>query len=144
MQAGCLMATALMVLSVSGCSVLQREAQKSHAETSGWSEPKAYTTGDVRIAIARIHPLLKNEVIGSEPSPDIAKAVAAGFSANVKTNGNSGGGLSGDSAEPIAERAGHSAALVGLLDALFHAFEDYSGGIIGRDSYGPVTARYHA
>lgn len=135
-----------ILLAVSGlcaCSTLQTEAQGAHSETGGWNVATSFSTGDVRMVTAREHPVLHNQVVCSEPSPDIGKAVSASFGANVQASNQGSAALNGASAQALAELAGRSTALVGLRDALFRTCEAYANGVIGQDAYAMVTARYH-
>jgi hypothetical protein len=140
----------LVVLVVSGCGTAALTVDQGYHESEKWQRDveasTAYTSADVRMVIARRHPVLKNEVICSEPSPDVAKALSTAFqlSASVKagTAADVGGGVGSSSAEAIKELAGRTTALLALRDALFKACEGYANGSLGANTYAIVMARY--
>jgi hypothetical protein len=138
-----MMAFAAMLLC--SCNILDTKVQSGYALGPGWTTPTAFTTADVRTITQRQHPLLGNQVLCTEPVPDVATALAT--SATLSAQGGNGaatGGLnlSGASSEAIAELAGRSTALLGLRDGLFRACEAYANGIIGQDAYALVLSRY--
>ena len=128
-------------LALAGCDIVENDAQRGYGRNLSWSTPTTYTTGSVRIITQRTHPVLHNEVVCTEPPPDVAQAVATALSGSGNS-GNVGGSLSGASAEAIAELAGRSTALLGLRDGLFRACEAYANGAIGQDAYALVISRY--
>lgn len=130
-------------LLLGGCSSLQSEVDNAYSQNPAWTVATTVTTADVRLVTTRKHPLLHNEVLCSEPSPDIGKAVGVSFSASVKAANSAAAGASVANTQALAEFAGRSTALVGLRDALYRACEAYANGIIGQDAYALVTGRYH-
>lgn len=136
----------LVVLALSGCAVYEDEAERAYTHDT-LNFPAAFTTGDVRIITQREHPVTHQQVVCTEPSPDVAKAVSASFFTNAQYNGGTGspsasGSLSGASAEAVAELAGRTTALIGLRDGLFQACQAYANGAIGADMYALVVSRY--
>jgi hypothetical protein len=88
---------------------------------------------------------LGNTIVCTEPSPDVAKALATAAELSAQGgNGPASGSLaaSGASAEAVAELAGRSTALLGLRDGLYRACEAYANGVIGQDAYALVLSRY--
>jgi hypothetical protein len=136
------------LLSLCACNYLETDAQRGYSLGSlgpGGSNSVAFTTADVRMISQREHPVMHNNIVCTEPSPDVAKALAtaAGLSAQGGNGAASGSlSLSGSSAEAIAELAGRSTALLGLRDGLYRACEAYANGIIGQDAYALVLSRY--
>jgi hypothetical protein len=108
--------------------------------------PVTYTTADLRMISERPVPLDRSrKLLCIEPSPDVAKALAAAAEASAKaTVGADSGQLGGQasSAEAVLELAGRSTALLGLRDGLFQACEAYANGIIGDNAYALVLSRY--
>lgn len=136
----------LIALALSGCAVYEDEAERAYTHDS-LGIPAAFTTGDVRIITERQHPVTHQQVVCTEPSPDIAKAVSASFFSNIQYNGGTGspngsGSLSGASAEAVAELAGRTTALLGLRDGLFQACQAYANGAIGADMYALIVSHY--
>jgi hypothetical protein len=127
------------------CSTLTPEVKHYYAEDNLWDTPSAFTTADARIITQRQHPLLNNQVVCTEPNPDVAKALSTALTVSASGgNGAANGSLSGSSAsgEALAELAGRSTALLGLRDGLYRACEAYANGIIGQDAYALVISRY--
>lgn len=141
MRAFCL---SFIVLLLSACSIMEDESERGYS-TRRWSTQSVFTTADVRLVTNRRHPVLNNDVLCTEPAPDIAKAVAGSL-----TGGASGGNgvatgsinVSGASSEAAAELAGRSTALLGLRDGLYRACEAYANGIIGQDVYALIVSHY--
>ncbi len=136
---------ALAVLLLGSCSVFDTEVQHAYSLGPGWTTGAAFTTADVRIITERTHPVLRNTVLCTEPSPDVAKALAATAALTAQGgNGTASGslGASGASAEALVELAGRSSALLALRDGLFRACEAYANGVIGQDDYALVISRY--
>ena len=134
-----------ILASLCACNALTPEIQHYYAYSQGWNTPTAFTTADARMITQRQHPVMKNEVICTEPSPDVAKALstAVGLTAQGGNGAASGSlGASGASAEAVAELAGRSTALLGLRDGLYRACEAYANGVIGQDAYALVLSRY--
>lgn len=127
------------------CSILDTDVQRGYELGPGWTTGSAFTTADVRMVTQRTHPLLGNQIVCTEPAPDVAKALstAAALSAQGGNGVASGGfGASGSSAEALAELAGRSTALLGLRDGLYRACEAYANGVLGQDAYALVLTRY--
>ncbi len=132
----------LMLALLSGCSVMETEAERGYSQNGLWHQTGAvYTTADVRMVTERQHPVLNQWVVCTEPSPDVAKALATALELSAKSQ-TVGGSLSASSSEAVAELAGRSTALLGLRDGLFKACEAYANGIIGDDAYALVLSRY--
>ena len=132
-------------LSVCGCSVFDTETQRSYSADRDWRVPAAFTTADVRVVTQRQHPLLHNDVLCTEPSPDVAKALTS--SGSLAGSGGNGAvtasiTATASSAEALAELAGRSSALLVVRDSLYRACEAYANGIIGQDAYALVLSRY--
>jgi hypothetical protein len=135
----------LAALLLGGCSVLDTDVQRGYTQGAGWTTPATFTTADVRMVTERQHPLLRNTVICTEPSPDVAKALAtavqlAAQGGNGAANGSLG--FNGSSAEAAMELAGRSTALLALRDGMYRACEAYANGVIGQDAYALVLSRY--
>jgi len=148
--------SALIVCSTAGllgaCSVFDTTARLGYSEGPTWSTDAPasttttiFTTGDVRMVSQRTHPLLKNPVVCTEPAPDVALALSTAAAVTAQGgNGAANGslGISGSSAEAVAELAGRSTALLGLRDGLYRACEAYANGILGQDAYALIVSRY--
>lgn len=134
----------LAALVLAGCSFLEDDVARGFAQS--WSlTPATFTTADVRVISQRVHPVTREPVICTEPSPDVAKALSTaaqltGSGGNGTATGSLGAG--GASAEAALALAGRSTALLGLRDGLFRACEAYANGVIGADAYALVLSRY--
>jgi hypothetical protein len=133
------------VVTVAGCSILEDNVARGYAQNGRFATAATFTTADIRIITQREHPVFHHQVICTEPSPDVAKALsaaleAAGQGGNAGTTGSFGFG--GSSAETVQELAGRSTALLGLRDGLYRACEAYANGAIGADAYALVLSRY--
>lgn len=143
-----LILTLAATLGASGCAWLDTNVQRGYEEKGHWDDdqPRVYTTADIRMVMRRRHPETNQEVICTEPTPDVAKALSTASSLNFKGSSNAGAsgevGLSGGSAEAIAELAGRSTALIALRDGLYRTCEAYGNGAIGSDAYALVLSRY--
>jgi hypothetical protein len=150
---------ALMVaaMALAACNTFEDDAQRTNARTGAFAFPAAFTTADARIITERKHPVTGQDVVCTEPSPDVAKAISTAFAlsgqgSNTPPAGASGtpspgtvtasGGTSMGSAEAVAELAGRSTALLGLRDGLFQACQAYANGVIGADIYALIVSRY--
>jgi hypothetical protein len=136
----------LVALALTSCSTYEDESQRAITHDS-LGFPAAFTTADLRIITQRRHPVTGQEVVCTEPSPDVAKAVSAAFSSSLQGSGGTGspsgsGSLAGATAEAVAELAGRSTALLGLRDGLFQACQAYANGAIGADIYALIVSRY--
>lgn len=143
----CAVCAGLICMALNGCQMFENEARQGVYERGDWgsSEPRTYTTADVRMVISRKHPVTNQEVTCTEPSPDVAKALSV--ATNLTLKGGSGAatgqvGLSGSAAEAMAELAGRSTALLALRDGLYRACESYLNGAIGSDAYALILTRY--
>jgi hypothetical protein len=128
---------------LAGCSILENDVERGYERSTLGLDPAVYTTADIRIVTLRPHPMNPNiQIECAEPSPDVAKALAAAVqvSANVADKGS--GSFTGSAAEALAELAGRSTALLGLRDGLFRTCEAYANGAIGDTAYALVLARY--
>jgi hypothetical protein len=134
-------------LCLSSCTLFENEAAQQYSENhdAAAEESRIYTTADVRLVIERRHPLTRQMVSCTEPTPDVAKALSTALSLTLKggtpnASGQIGGGAT--SAEAMAELAGRSTALLALRDGLFRACEAYLNGAIGVDAYALILTRY--
>jgi hypothetical protein len=147
--------SALLLLStalLTGCATFEDDVQRGYQQTNGWATPTpakmstTYTTADVRIIYQRQHPLdPSRQVVCTEPSPDVAKALSTAFSTNAaggNATTNASLAFSGGSAEAVQALAGRSTALLGLRDGLFQACQAYANGAIGDDAYALILSRY--
>jgi hypothetical protein len=135
----------LVAIPLAGCNVFQNDASRGYQENPHWNVPTVYTAADVRIVTQRIQPVMHNEIVCTEPSPDVAKALSTAVQASGQGgNGTVTAGLAfaGGSAEALAELAGRSTALLGLRDGLYRACEAYANGSIGADAYALIMSRY--
>jgi len=135
----------LGALLVNGCSILSTPVGRGYNQNWSWKPGTVYTTGDVRIVTQRKHPVTGQDVVCTEPSPDIAKALSTAV--QVSANGgngttNVGVNLAGGSAEAVTELAGRTTALLGLRDGLYRACEAYANGAIGANAYALILGRY--
>lgn len=89
---------------------------------------------------------LVRQIVCTEPSPDVAKALdtALQLSASASApNGPQGqGSLSYSTAETISMLAGRTASVVAMRDVLFRACEAYANGILGRNGYALIMSQY--
>jgi hypothetical protein len=135
----------LFPIALGACSVLNTDVGRGYATNGEWRIGTAFTTGDVRLVTQREHPVTHQKVVCAEPSPDVAKALATTASAAIqapKAAGDIYAGVSGGSAEGVAELAGRSTALLGLRDGLFRACEGYGNGALGDNTYALLISRY--
>ena len=126
---------------VTGCSFLEDDIDRGYAQRSLLT-PVTFTAADVRIITQRSR---NGQIVCTEPSPDVAKALSAAASASGQGgNGSATGSLAagGASAEAALALAGRSTALLGLRDGLYRACEAYANGVIGADAYALVLSRY--
>jgi hypothetical protein len=85
-------------------------------------------------------------VLCTEPSPDVAIALAR--SSQISGSGNAPGGpsvsISGSisSSETASLLAGRTAGVVALRDGLYSACQAYVNGVIGHDAYAVILSRY--
>jgi hypothetical protein len=140
-------ALVLVALALAGCNTFEDDAQRTNTRTSAFTFPAAFTTADARIITERQNPITKQTVVCTEPSPDVAKAIATAFALSGQASGGTGegsGGLatSAGSSEAVAELAGRSTALLGLRDGLFQACQAYANGVIGANAYALILGRY--
>ena len=129
-------------LLLSGCSIFEDEAQRGYQRTFLGTEPVMVTTADVRLVHQRRHPETGREVVCAEPTPDVAKAIAAAVQLSATVADQGSGAFSGATAEAVTELAGRSTALLGLRDGLYRTCEAYANGSIGDDAYALVLSRY--
>jgi hypothetical protein len=138
-------ALVLVALGLAACNTFEDDAQRTNARTSAFSFPAAFTTADARIITERRSSVTGQDIVCTEPSPDVAKAISTAFALGGQGgNGSASGGLatSAGSAEAVAELAGRSTALLGLRDGLFRACEAYANGAIGADMYALIISHY--
>jgi hypothetical protein len=137
--------TLLCLLSLTGCSILETDAIRYQHQNKQWDTPTLYTTADVRVITKRHSPTLNTDVVCTEPTPDVAKALSTALNATAslkEQQTTATAGLSGGSAEAVAELAGRSTALLALRDSLFRSCEAYANGAIGSNAYSLILARY--
>lgn len=131
----------LSLLPIAGCN-----SAVDYKENSGWNTAATYTAADTRIVTQRPHPLFNGrQVICTEPSPDVAKALSTARQLTASGgNGTVSGSLaaSAATASAVAELAGRSTALLGLRDGLYRACEAYANGALGDSAYALVLSRY--
>jgi len=131
----------LGALLVAGCS-----SAVDYRENRDWNTAAAYTTADTRIVTQRPHPMLpRRQVICTEPSPDVAKALSTARQLTASGgNGTVNASLaaSAATATAVAELAGRSTALLGLRDGLYRACEAYANGALGDSAYALILSRY--
>jgi hypothetical protein len=139
----------LATLQLAGCSYFQSDVQRGYSENSHWKKSGAvnvsYTTADVRLVTERVHPVLGNSILCTEPSPDVAKALttASQISANLGEATTSAQlGVAGGSAEAVDQLAGRTTALLALRDIVYRACEAYANGSLGANAYTVVIAKY--
>jgi hypothetical protein len=104
-----------------------------------------YATAEYRLISQRKRALkdTDQEIMCTEPSPDVAKAFSTALSASVSQGANSEG-ASFSQAEAVAQ-LGKRYATVQLLRGLrFADCEDYANGIIDKVEYGYRMSRYSA
>jgi hypothetical protein len=104
-----------------------------------------YATAEYRLISQRKRAMKDSdqEIVCTEPSPDVAKAFSSALSANVSQGANSEG-VSFSQAEAVAQ-LGKRYATVQLLRGLrFADCEDYANGIIDKVEYGYRMSRYSA
>jgi hypothetical protein len=135
----------LAALALTSCTTFEDDAQRTYTSTAAFGFPATFTTADARIITERVQPVTRQPVVCTEPSPDVAKAIATSFALSGQGgNGTASGGIaaSGGSAEAVAELAGRTTALVGLRDGLYRACEAYANGVIGANAYALILGRY--
>jgi hypothetical protein len=135
----------LAMLALNGCVYFQNEAQRGFAVTGAFGFPAAFTSADVRVITERRNPVTGQQVVCSEPSPDVAKALSAAFAASAQGGNGTitgNGAVNASTSEAAAELAGRSTALLGLRDGLFQACQAYANGAIGADTYALIISRY--
>jgi hypothetical protein len=148
-----------IAMGTSGCAHLDRYSvtskQMGHSNTLG-------TQADVRLVIAtpvqqgppigRVRPA---QVVCAEPSPDVAKAMAAAASmaAGVDLQGKSpeapvegaaagSGAYTQSRAESAAQLTNRLATIQLLRDGLYRACEAYANGAISDTTYAVILSRY--
>ncbi len=130
---------------VTSCTWVRTDVQRGYEEQGGLQGARIYTTADIRVVSQRQHPVTHQWVTCTEPTPDVAKALSTAAQVSLKGGNKAANGevgLSGGSAEAIAELAGRSTALLALRDGLFRACEAHENGAIGADAYSLVLGRY--
>jgi hypothetical protein len=132
------------LLSLSGCTLVN-EATHGHDDVGSWKGSTSFTSADVRTITRRTRPGSGTEVVCTEPTPDVAKALSTALQTSAKVNTGKLGvdtGLSQNTAEALAELGGRSTALLALRDGLFRTCEAYANGSIGSAAYTLVLSRY--
>lgn len=132
------------LLSLSGCTLVN-EATHGHDDVGTWKGSTSFTSADVRTITRRARPGSGAEVVCTEPTPDVAKALSTALQATAKVNTGKVGvdtGFSQNTAEALAELGGRSTALLALRDGLFRTCEAYANGSIGSAAYTLVLSRY--
>jgi hypothetical protein len=110
------------------------------------------TSADVRVITERQNPLdPTRNIICTEPSPDVAKALSASFKATGSGQGSAGAGVTGVgasagltsvSAEQLAQLTARVPAIQALRDGLYAACQAYGNGAIGDNAYSLIISRY--
>ena len=142
----------LLAILLAGCSVFNTEVTRQYAESPAWKAksqetPTLYTTADIRIVTKRTHPVLGNDVLCTEPSPDVSKALTAVTKVNAgidqgTVNGSVGVGVGVGTSEELIQLAGRTTALLAFRDGVFRACEAYANGSLGADLYTLVAGNY--
>jgi peptidoglycan hydrolase-like protein with peptidoglycan-binding domain len=107
------------------------------------------TSADLRLIVLRDGPLSNSsrpQILCSEPSPDVSKALATALALTASAKTPSGveasGSVSRTTAEQVTVLAGRTAAVVALRDGLYKACEAYANGIVGDSAYALILNRY--
>ena len=102
-----------------------------------------YSTAEYRYISQRKRALKDGDqdVVCSEPSPDIAKAFSTALSANV-SHATASEGVSFAQSQAIAQLGKRYATVELLRDLRFRDCEDYANGIIDKVEYGYRLSRY--
>jgi hypothetical protein len=124
---------------VAGCSILEDEVGRGYAQRESLTGA-TFTTADIRVITQRDRS--GHNIICTEPSPDVAKALSAAAEASGSAANKGSFGVGGASAEAVLALAGRSTALLGLRDGLYRACEAYANGVIGADAYALILSRY--
>ena len=135
---------------VAGCGVFKTEVTRQYAESDAWKATSKdtatlYTTADIRIVTKRKHPVLGNDVMCTEPSPDVSKALSAvtTLNAGVKEGAvNASAGVGAGTSEELVQLAGRTTALLAFRDGVFRACEAYANGSLGANLYTLVAGNY--
>jgi hypothetical protein len=147
----------LLALTVVSCS-----ETSTHSETRFiGSTPALITTADLRLVTERPLPVVDSagqsigthQVICTEPSPDIAKALSTlstgqgGFNlslpiAGAVVNAAASGAASRGTAEQLAQLTERVPPIQALRDGLYRACEAYANQAIGRNAYALILSRY--
>ncbi|MEO0036475.1 MAG: hypothetical protein RLZZ501_2498 [Pseudomonadota bacterium] len=147
----------LAIMLLSGCVMFEDNVSQGYATDKDFDNSKiTYTTADVRTVISRnrfddaaTDPKNK-KIICSEPSPDIAMAIAMVSKLSASTT-NSVGGTASDTINATAEHnltqtltqlVGRSVAVQALRDGTFRACEAYANGAIDKDEYSLILSQY--
>lgn len=154
----------LALLLLSGCVMFEDNVSQGYATNKDFDNSKiTYTTADVRTVISRNRfgddpqNNQNKKIICSEPSPDIAMAIAmvSKLSANrsqdvsttVKEFSGSAKETMGVTAEhnltqTLTQLVGRSVAVQALRDGTFRACEAYANGAIDKDEYSLILSQY--
>ena len=150
----------LAIMLLSGCVMFEDNVSQGYATDKDFDNSKiTYTTADVRTVISRdrVGKSSNQKIVCSEPSPDIAMAIAMvsklsanrsqGVSTTVKEFSGSANESMGATAEhnltqTLTQLAGRSVAIQALRDGTFRACEAYANGAIDKDEYSLILSQY--
>jgi hypothetical protein len=126
-----------------GCQSTSSEYSNSKLGT----DPVLLTTADVRIISQRPSPSGgSSQVVCSEPSPDVAKALQTSLTASANATAPSGisagGTLNAAEAQQLAQLTARVPSIQALRDGLSGACEAYANGSIGANAYSVILSRY--
>ncbi|MFD2234202.1 OmpA family protein [Phaeospirillum tilakii] len=154
----------LALLLLSGCVMFEDNVSQGYATNKDFDGSKiSFTTADVRTVISRNRfgddpqNNQNKKIICSEPSPDIAMAIAMvsklsadrsqEVSTTVKEFSGSAKETMGVTAEhnltqTLTQLVGRSVAVQALRDGTFRACEAYANGAIDKDEYALILSQY--
>lgn len=133
-----------------GCAALVLSACTNHIGTQIGSTPALVTDADVRVITDRPSPFdptnPARRAVCTEPSPDVAKALATALtlsaSASVPGGPTGSGSLNSQTAEGILELAGRVPAVVALRDGTYQLCQAWANGAVGDSAYALALGRY--
>lgn len=138
----------LAMLLLSGCASLEDNVQQGYVtgKKIGGSDA-AFTTADVRTVVERTrNDSGMGKIICSEPSPDIAMAIAAISKLNASVGDGTGQDVTVEAQHSLTQSlttlAGRSVAVQALRDGTYRACEAYANGTIGKTEYSLILSQY--
>ncbi len=135
---------AILFVLLSACSTAPGEIfNQFDLHKNKYGGGKSITTGARQRVILNHDPNLMtrpglvtpSRIVCTEPSPDVAAAVANSFGAAISVLGKGSGSISGETIEGIAQLAERTASIQLLRERMFRACEAYSNGAITGTSY---------